>query len=65
MKSYNFTKEEIEVVESYLFKKICRLEDADLKDSYCYPRLVSFRQKLLGRTTNENNKSNAKISRKL
>lgn len=40
------TEEEAEVVSNYLFKKICRLEDANLKDSYCYPRLYSTYYKL-------------------
>ena len=40
------TKEEAEVVSTYIFKKVCRLEDANLKDSYCYPRLYSAYHKL-------------------
>ena len=40
------TKEEAEVVSNYIFKKVCRLEDANLKDSYCYPRLYSAYHKL-------------------
>ena len=40
------TKEEAEVVSNYIFKKVCRLEDANLKDSYCYPRLYSAYRKL-------------------
>lgn len=40
------TEEEAEVVSNYIFKKVCRLEDADLKDSYCYPRLYSAYRKL-------------------
>lgn len=43
----DFTQDEMEVVEKYLFRKICKLEDSDLKDSYCYPRLTSFRTKLV------------------
>lgn len=43
----DFTNDEIEVVADYLFKKICRLEEADLKDSRCYPLLLSFYRKLL------------------
>ena len=35
------TEEEAEVISNYIFKKVCRLEDANLKDSYCYPRLYS------------------------
>lgn len=40
------TKDEAEVISNYIFKKVCRLEDADLKDSYCYPRLYSAYHKL-------------------
>ena len=40
------TKEEAEVISNYIFRKVCRLEDADLKDSYCYPRLYSAYHKL-------------------
>ena len=40
------TEEEAEVVSTYIFKKVCRLEDANLKDSYCYPRLYSAYHKL-------------------
>ena len=40
------TKEEAEVVSNYIFRKVCRLEDANLKDSYCYPRLYSAYRKL-------------------
>lgn len=40
------TEEEAEVVGDYIFRKVCRLEDADLKDSYCYPRLYSVYRKL-------------------
>ena len=40
------TEEEAEVVSNYIFKKVCRLEDANLKDSYCYPRLYSAYRKL-------------------
>lgn len=41
------TKDEAEVLENYLFRKICRLEDAGLTDSHCYPLLCSMRRKLL------------------
>ena len=40
------TKDEAEVISNYIFKKVCSLEDADLKDSYCYPRLYSAYHKL-------------------
>ena len=41
------TKEEAEVISNYIFKKVCRLEDAKLEDSYCYPRLYSAYHKLV------------------
>ena len=40
------TEEEAEVISNYIFKKVCRLEDAKLEDSYCYPRLYSTYHKL-------------------
>ena len=40
------TEEEAEVISNYIFKKVCRLEDAKLEDSYCYPRLCSAYHKL-------------------
>ena len=40
------TEEEAEVISNYIFKKVCRLEDAKLEDSYCYPRLYSVYHKL-------------------
>ena len=40
------TEEEAEVISNYIFKKVCRLEDAKLKDSYCYPRLYNAYHKL-------------------
>ena len=40
------TEEEAEVVSDYIFRKVCKLEDAKLKDSYCYPRLYSAYHKL-------------------
>ena len=40
------TEEEAEVISNYIFKKVCRLGDAKLEDSYCYPRLYSAYHKL-------------------
>ncbi len=40
------SKEEAEVLRNYVFRKVCRLEDAKLEDSYCYPRLYSAHRKL-------------------
>ena len=40
------TEEEAEVISNYIFKKVCRLEDAKLEDSYCYPRLYGAYRKL-------------------
>ena len=44
--SIDLTLEEAEVVDNYIFKKVCRLEDADLRESYCYPRLYNAHRKL-------------------
>ena len=46
MINIKLTEEEAEVVSNYIFKKVCRLEDANLKDSYCYPGLYSVDHKL-------------------
>ena len=46
MINIKLTEEEAEVISNYIFKKVCRLEDANLKDSYCYPRLYSAYCKL-------------------
>ena len=46
MINIKLTEEEAEVVSNYIFKKVCRLEDANLKESYCYPRLYSVYHKL-------------------
>lgn len=43
----DFTREEMEVVEQYLFAKLCRLEDCGLEDSRCYPAIYSFRHKIM------------------
>ena len=40
------TKDEAEVISNYIFRKVCRLEDAKLEDSYCYPRLYGAYRKL-------------------
>ena len=40
------TEEEAEVVSDYVFRKVCRLEDAKLEDSYCYTRLYGAYRKL-------------------
>lgn len=42
----DLTKDELEVVCSYLSKKMSRLEESGLTDSYCYPRLASAYHKL-------------------
>ena len=47
------TKDEAEVISNYIFKKVCRLEDANLKDSYCYPRLYSIYHKLSAALNND------------
>ena len=47
------TKDEAEVISNYIFKKVCRLEDAKLEDSYCYPRLYSAYHKLSAALNND------------
>ena len=46
MINIKLTEEEAEVVSDYIFRKVCKLEDAKLKDSYCYPRLYGAYRKL-------------------
>ena len=46
MINIKLTEEEAEVVSDYIFRKVCRLEDAKLEDSYCYPRLYGAYRKL-------------------
>lgn len=41
------TIEELTVVIDYLDRKIWKLEDSNLKDSYCYSKLYFARQKLI------------------
>ena len=40
------TEEEAEAISNYIFRKVCRLEDAKLEDSYCCSRLYSAYHKL-------------------
>jgi len=40
------TEEEAKVVDDYIFRKVCRLEESELKDSYCYPRLYNAHNKI-------------------
>ena len=40
------TKEEAEVVSNYLLHRRIKLEDCDLKDSYCYPKITSAYYKI-------------------
>ena len=46
MINIKLTEEEAKVVGDYIFRKVCRLEDAKLEDSYCYPRLYGAYRKL-------------------
>lgn len=52
-----FTEDEIEVVSDYLLRKMVRLEESGLADSYCYPRIASFRAKLLKKDRKKSKKS--------
>ena len=47
MITVELTKEEAEMLESYLFRKQINLENAGLTDSKCYPLIYSIRSKLL------------------
>lgn len=46
MISIELTEEEAEVVSNYVFRKVCKLEDSKLEDSYCYPKLYSVYHKI-------------------
>ena len=48
------TDEEADVVGDYIFRKVCKLEDAKLEDSYCYPRLYSAYRKLSAALNKDN-----------
>lgn len=41
------TKDEIIVLENYLFRKLINLENSNLTEAKCYKILYSIRQKLL------------------
>lgn len=43
----DFTREEAQVVADYLDRRLMHLEEDGLTDSYCYPRIYSFRRKLI------------------
>ena len=45
-KIITLTSDEAEVLESYLERKCYKLEEADLKDSKCYPLLLSILHKV-------------------
>ena len=47
------TEDEAEVVDNYIFRKMCRLEEAHLEESFCYPNLASAHRKIQ-RARNEN-----------
>ena len=57
MINIKLTEEEAEVVSDYIFRKVCRLEDAKLEDSYCYPRLYGAYRKLFA-ALNKDKKEN-------
>lgn len=41
------TEEEADVLDDYIFRKACRLSDAGLEDSKCYPNLMSVHHKIV------------------
>ena len=57
MINIKLTEEEAEVVSDYIFRKVCKLEDAKLEDSYCYPRLYGAYRKLFA-ALNKDKKEN-------
>ena len=57
MINIKLTEEEAEVVSDYIFRKVCKLEDAKLEDSYCYPRLYGAYGKLFA-ALNKDKKEN-------
>lgn len=46
MVKLELTKDEAEVLETYLFRKCAKLEESGLTDSRCYVALSSIRHKL-------------------
>lgn len=40
------TDREAEIVDTYIFRKACRLEEYKLTDSECYPNLMSAHLKI-------------------
>jgi hypothetical protein len=46
MVKLELTEEEAEMLEAYLFHKQINLENANLKDSKCYPLICGIRKKL-------------------
>lgn len=50
------TEDEVEVIDSYIFRKACRLEESGLTDSKCYPRLMSVHRKIVKAQNEKNNK---------
>lgn len=47
MITITLTEEEADVIDNYIFRKACRLEEANLKDSKCYPNLMSVHHKIV------------------
>lgn len=46
MINLELSKEELEVLEVCVFRRMVTLENADLKDSHCYPLLYSIHNKI-------------------
>lgn len=40
------SEEAIKVLDHYVFRKLCKLEESGLTDSYCYPKLAEAHQAL-------------------
>lgn len=46
MSRIDFSKDELEVLEACVFHRMVTLENADLKESHCYPLLNSILMKI-------------------
>lgn len=53
-----FTEDEMQVVSDKLLRTMMRLEESGLTDSYCYPRIASFRTKLERMRRKKENETN-------
>lgn len=59
-----FTAEEIDVVFMTITHRLWTLEEQKLEDSYCYPRLFTFREKLR-KLISEDTKKSLQLSKNM